>query len=154
MNLWVYIFHVSLWDRGQVFQFESKAKQSKAKFDMLCCTSTRPRCFKFSQIYLPRCLCEDSPCRACSKSCDASAYTEWSSGLSGTRVRISAECACFYRNQGLDAFLVATLYFFLWKHPPKLSEPQQCLKLCARVLKRTHSSPFFQKYAVRVKHWR
>ena len=91
---------------------QSKAKQSKAKFDMLCCTSTRPRCFKFSQIYLPRCLCEDSPCRACSKSCDASAYTEWSSGLSGTRVRISAECACFYRNQGLDAFLVATLYFF------------------------------------------
>ena len=44
-------------------------------------SSTRPRCFKFPGICLPRYLCGASPWRTCTKSCDTSAYMGWSSGF-------------------------------------------------------------------------
>ena len=45
------------------------------------CNSTRPRCFKFPRMCLPRNMCEDPSWRTCTKSCDASTYIGWSNGF-------------------------------------------------------------------------
>ena len=71
-------------NRNSTCLFVSKVKcllNLAQALDTRCCSSARPRCFRFPGMRLPRYLCKLSPWRTCTQSCDTSANTVWCSGF-------------------------------------------------------------------------